>query len=231
MMIPNLDLAAVVIFIASWAGYGYLADASRFSDNNLLHVVNRYRKRWMHQMLKRENRLLDANLIGNLLRSISFLASTSILILFTLMTLFGNKDKVMEVLAMIPFADPASGLLWDAKIFLLAVIFVYSFFKFTWSLRQYNYACVMVGSAPLKDEMLQHHDSFAEAAGQLIANASRHFNLGMRSYYFGLAALSWMLHPWILILATMLVVAVLYRREFRSKTLKAIIHQGALENS
>jgi uncharacterized membrane protein len=50
-----------------------------------------------------------------------------------------------------------------------------------------------------------------------VANrAARHFNTGLRAYYFGLAALAWIIHPIALILASLLVLRELHRREFRS---------------
>jgi uncharacterized membrane protein len=52
--------------------------------------------------------------------------------------------------------------------------------------------------------------------------ATRHFNSGVRAYYFGLAALAGFVHPWLLVGATALVVLVLARREFLSATLAAI---------
>ena len=44
----------------------------------------------------------------------------------------------------------------------------------------------------------------------------------MRTYYFGLAALSWFVHPYLLVALTVAVVLVVYRREFRSRTLETI---------
>ena len=52
--------------------------------------------------------------------------------------------------------------------------------------------------------------------------ANRNFNQGLRAYYFGVAALSWFLHPLLMIVATLAVVYVLHQREFRSRTLDAL---------
>jgi uncharacterized membrane protein len=49
------------------------------------------------------------------------------------------------------------------------------------------------------------------------------FNLGLRAYYFSLALLTWFVHPLVFVVASSWVVAVLYRREFRSRTLKALL--------
>jgi uncharacterized membrane protein len=45
----------------------------------------------------------------------------------------------------------------------------------------------------------------------------------LRAYYFGAAALSWFLHPILMMILTVAVVHVLYRREFTSRTLNAIV--------
>jgi uncharacterized membrane protein len=46
--------------------------------------------------------------------------------------------------------------------------------------------------------------------------------MGLRTYYFSLALLVWFIHPVAFMITTTWVVAVLYRREFHSKTLKAL---------
>ena len=58
-----------------------------------------------------------------------------------------------------------------------------------------------------------------------MVNAARHFNNGLRAYYFGLAALAWFIHPLLLMMATFWVIFVIYRREFRSSTLLAFHDQ------
>jgi uncharacterized membrane protein len=50
-----------------------------------------------------------------------------------------------------------------------------------------------------------------------------HFNLGLRACYFSLALVTWFVHPVVFIVCTAWVVAVLYRREFYSRTLKTLL--------
>ena len=65
-------------------------------------------------------------------------------------------------------------------------------------------------------------NEFAAANASVITLAVLNFNRGLRAYYFGLAVLSWFIHPVLFALATLWVVAVLYRREFMSKTLDCL---------
>jgi uncharacterized membrane protein len=44
----------------------------------------------------------------------------------------------------------------------------------------------------------------------------------MRAYYFGMAAVTWFIQPWLFIAVTTLVVGILYWREFRSTALESI---------
>ena len=212
-----LDAIALAWFVVAWLAYDYFAGRRYSKSRNLMQTVDELRVRWMHNMLKRYNRVSDATLLGNLLRSIAFFASTTILILAGLISVLSAKEEGMLFVEAIPFAQAASVFMWEVKVMLLIMIFVYAFFKLTWSLRQYNYACILVGSAPAPDT-IEDHDNYGTHIGRLICNAGKHFNLGLRGYYFGMAAVSWFVHSVLFIAVTALVVLVVYRREFRSHT-------------
>ncbi len=219
-MMDVQDCAALAFFLLCWIGYTKYTELHGNSENSLLAATNRYRLQWMREMLKRDNRTMDSIMVGNLLRSISFFANTTIFILLGLMTMLGYHDRAASILGTIPFVKPTYGFVWEIKIFLLIIIFIYAFFKYTWSLRQYNYAGIYIVAAPPSRERVEEHDTIAAKGAYLVSNAAAHFNNGLRAYYFGLAALGWFIHPLVLMAATAWVVFVTYRREYRSGTLK-----------
>ncbi len=222
-LMQNMDWqewSALLFFILCWWGYARYAEHDSHADDNLLAITNRYRTQWMREMLKRETRTMDAIMVGNLQRSIAFFANTTIFILLGLMTMLGYHDKAATIIAGIPFAKPMTGFLWELRIFLLIFIFIYAFFKYTWSLRQYNYAGIFIGAAPACDDRPEEHEDVIRRGSYLIGNAAKHFNNALRAYYFGLAALAWFIHPYLFMAATAWVVFVTYRREYRSATLK-----------
>ena len=49
--------------------------------------------------------------------------------------------------------------------------------------------------------------------------AAETFNDGLRAYYFAFAAIGWFFSPVVFVLATGVVVYILYEREFRSEVL------------
>jgi len=133
--------------------------------------------------------------------------------------MLGYHDRFATVMSNIPFANIDTAFTWEMKIFFLILIFVYSFFKYTWSLRQYNYAGIFVSSVPAYFECRDEIDALASKGGFLVGNAAKHFNNGLRAYYFGLAALAWFIHAYCFVAATAWVVYVTQRREYHSSTL------------
>ena len=214
------ELFALAFFLVCWVGYARYAEHENRIDKSLLAITNRYRTEWMREMMKRDNRSVDAIMVGNLQRSITFFASTTIFIVAGLVTMLSYHDRVGAVVGVIPFAKQSNGFFWEMKIFVLIIMFIYAFFKYTWSLRQYNYASIFIGACPAHNERREEHEALAERGGYLVGNAARHFNNALRAYYFALAALAWFIHPYLFMAATALVVCVIYRREYRSGTLK-----------
>lgn len=218
------DWLAVSWFMLCWAGYTSYAERKAKQRDCLSSILHRQRKRWMSEMLARDNRVADAALLANLERNVAFFASSTLIILAGVFTVLSATDKAISIAAELPFAVDAPAAAWEVKLILLTGIFVYAFFKFTWSLRQYGFASVVIGMAPGNGSRERvNPDSFAEEAAQVISRAALAFNLGLRSYYFGLAFLIWFLNPWFFALATTWVVGVLYRREFKSNVLQALV--------
>jgi uncharacterized membrane protein len=217
-----LDIGALVWFLVCALGYKMFADNWR-APVGLMGATARHRLAWMERMLERENRIVDTTLVATMSNSVSFFAQTSIFILGGLIAVLGAQERVREVIADVPFAVAGSAVLWEAKIALLIVIFVFAFFKFTWSLRQFNYLLVLIGAAPLSERIVPWEAAaVARRAARMSDLAVNHFNVGIRAYYFGLAALAWFIHPALFMAASAWVVLVLWRREFRSNTLAAL---------
>src|SRR5271170_1259922 len=114
--ISIFDIIAPIWFLTCWAGYSWLADRLSKSRGSLLVVINGHRLNWMRQMLKRDNRMVDSTLVGNLSRSISFFASTTIFIVLGLFTLLKNREDASGILTHIPYAEPTSPILWEGKV-------------------------------------------------------------------------------------------------------------------
>lgn len=216
-----LDLFALVLFLACFNVYmRYTARKARDTPC-LAWAMHRFRKQWIRTALHRENRIADTNIVANLERNVSFFASTSLLVLAGLLTLFSSSDTVMGVLSDIPFSDQHTRAQWELKVVLLIFLFIYAFFKFTWALRQFGLVSVMIGGAPENDEHPGEQETarHVESISRMASKAAGNFNNGLRTYYFSMAVLGWFINAWWFMALSLLIAFVLYRREFKSDTL------------
>ncbi|MCB1883168.1 MAG: DUF599 domain-containing protein [Geminicoccaceae bacterium] len=214
------DLLAPLLLLLAWIGYVLYADILRIGRGSLMALMHEQRVVWMLRMLERDNRMVDIQIVQVLIQNISFFASSTILIVGGAVAVLGAGDEARMIAAQLPFAQEGPSYLWDLKILLLVVIFVYAFFKFTWALRQFNHVAILIGGIPLNADH-PAAEAHARRLALLATKAADHFNRAMRAYYFGLAALSWFVQPWLLVAASLVVLVVVWRREYRSN---AVLH-------
>ncbi len=139
-----------------------------------------------------------------------------------LIAVLGAAELAVETLAEVPIAVPTTKAVWHGKVLLLIAIFVYAFFKFAWAFRLTNNCSILIGAAPAAPADPARAEAHAERAAAIIGLAAFHLNRGFRGYFFALAALAWFLHPAIFTVVSTWVVLVLYRRDFRSRALRAV---------
>lgn len=224
-----LNLAAGIWFFTAWIGYTQFARRQAKTSHCLSSVLHIYRKNWMLAMLKRENRIADTALIASLERNASFLASTAILIIAGLVTIMASIDKVYLTLSTLPFAhEDMSAYHLQLKVVLLLTVYVYAFFSLTWAMRQYGFSSIVLGAAPgpYDTDIAQiERNRYAVSTAKIVDQAGHSYNYGLRAYYFSLAILPWLFDPWVFIGSTALVVVILYRREFHSRTLRILLRE------
>lgn len=228
-VLPWLDAVAVVAFIAGWAGYAWFARQRAGTHPSILASTNRIRRQWMLQTTYRDVRVVDGVVIQNLSTSPSFFASTTILIIGGLLAVLGTADKASELVKEIPFAARTTDLVFDLKVVLLLVVFIYAFFRFTWSMRQYTFGALLIASAPeakqfeaMGAEAEAKRRAFADKAGRVVGLAAETFNDGLRAYYFAFAGVGWFFSPMVFMLVTAGVVYILFQREFHSDVLDGL---------
>jgi uncharacterized membrane protein len=219
-----LDLVAIAWFLGSWVTYSVTLTLTERRRRGLNSEMNRYRDVWMLQMLGREMRMVDAQIVAALQNGTAFFASTSLIAVGGALTLMRSTDEILQVIAALPFGIRTTPVQWEAKTIGLAIIFVYAFFKFAWSYRLYNYVAIMVGSTPpAQDKETPEATAHAERTGRLCAVAGLHFNRGQRAFFFALGYLGWFISPWLLMATSIVVAAVLWRRQFAADSRRALI--------
>ncbi len=217
--ISILDWGALALFVTLWCSYTWFADFSARSAESLPRVMDFHYRRWMREMLKRDLRMPDALVMSQFVQSSVFFASTAILVIGGLVATLGASEKALEAIASLPFVSPPSKGLWALKVVSLICVFIYAFVKFIWAVRLANYSSVLFNAAPINTA--DKSDDYADELGKMTGLCAKHFNQGLRANFFALAILGWWVNAYVFIFSTCIVLRVLYRREFRSKSLLA----------
>ena len=210
-----LDLAAVGILLVAWFGIGRIIEHPRaWHRPSVTVMMSEFRREWMRQLARRENRIFDSQILGNLRQGSAFFASTSLLAVGSLLTVAGNADLVRAVTeGIVGTGGPVQET--QIKLLSVAVILIEGFLRFVWSNRIFGYCAVAMAAVPEAGH--PRVEAVALQAAELNIRAAYNFNRGLRSLYFGLAALAWTLGPVALLLATAICVGNLLEREFASK--------------
>ncbi|MBU1304432.1 MAG: DUF599 domain-containing protein [Alphaproteobacteria bacterium] len=177
-------------------------------------IMNMQRRRWVANAARRESPF-DAILSGNIMGSVSFLASTSVLLILAVFTVFGQVPALMDALDSLSLDRTYTTLDVQLHLVVMLAMFVMAFFAFTLSLRQFNHYCIMLGAI---DHRHGTSEEEIDAITRMNALGARNFNSGIRSYYFSVAAVSWFISEWLPILACLVTVLILAHREFFSSS-------------
>lgn len=220
-----VSFGCLIWFVFCWAGYTQFARRRAKKTHCIASVLHRHRITWMRRLLYRDHLIADTALLASLERQVSFFASTTILILAALLTLLSTSEKLYLTLTDFPTAYPFSLHEIQARLVLMIAIFIYAFFTFTWSMRQYAFCSVLMGAFPKANPdtpITEQQENHVIYVAKIVDHAGHSYNYGLRSYYFAMATLAWFIHPVLFVGASSLVVIILYKREFHSNTLKVM---------
>lgn len=218
------DLAAVVFILLAYNVIDQVIEhpPARFPSVSV--IMEQYRHDWMREMAGRPQRIFDASIIASLRQGTSFFASASMIAIGGAVAMVGDPTKLQSV---------ASALSIDAQVFLirikvlLVVVFLANaLLKFIWAHRLFGYCAILMASVPNEVTAPGALDRAAQAADVNIS-AARGFNRGLRSIYFALASLAWLLGPAALAVAVVITLGVLIRRDFASGSRRSMMQPGA----
>ena len=207
-----MTLFASVFPIFCWLAYNLAVPFVEQRRPSLSVIMSMQRRRWVANASRRESPM-DAILSGNLMQSVSFLASTSMLLVLAIFAAFGQLPALIRALANFGLANDYSAAEMQVHLLVLLAIFVSSFFAFTLSLRQFNHFCIMLGAisheVPATEEEI-------ESIAMLNSLAAKNFNSGIRAYYFAVPAVAWFASPLLSIVVTLVTTGFIIHREFFS---------------
>ncbi len=218
------DAAAVAALLAAWLGIGWRIEHPSSARPSVSQLMVRYRREWMVQLVTREPRIFDSQVLTNLREGISFFASAVMIAIGGGLALMGDPTSLA---AFVPdlgqgAATTDADEVWRIKLALSLLLLVSAFLAFVWSHRLFGYCAVVMASVPNDVDDPTALPRAAKAA-EINITAARSFNRGLRAVYFAMAALAWLAGALPLAVATLVTCVVLWRREFASNSRQVLL--------
>lgn len=226
-LLPVADWLALAWFFLVWAGYMRFSRSHSVRHPSVHATAKQFRHEWMLKATAREPRVLDGIINQSMSATPSFFSSTSIIVIGGLFAVLGATDKAAELVREIPFAVRTTVLVFDLKVLVLIGIFVHAFFRFSWSMRQYTFVAMLVGAMPHAKDFESgkfDREQHARRAAAMVDLAAETFGDGLRAYYMAFAAMVWFFSPVAFFFATIVVILILFNRDFRSDVLTVLRH-------
>jgi uncharacterized membrane protein len=218
--LPTFDLILLAGLVLGWLFSGWLSEHPTQSRPSVSILMEEYRRDWMRTFVTRQPRIFDATLIDSLRQGTAFFASACMIAIGGGVALIGNAAAVQSLTDELPMAGTGP----DVALKMLPVIgfLANALLKFVWAHRLFGYCSILMAAVPNdpEDPLAFHR---AGQAAEINITAARSFNRGLKSIYFALAALGWLLGPWGLLTGTVLATGILLRREFASHSRRVIL--------
>lgn len=218
-----VDGFAVAFLLLNWVFLGWKIENPSPGYPSTSSLMANYRREWMVQYVSRQPRIFDATILASLRTGTTFFASACMISIGGGLALIGNQEK-LSGLASDFSIESVPSIVWEVKILLVLALLASAFLNFVWSHRLFGYAAVVMAAAPneVDDPMALFR---AKQSGEINITAARSYNRGLRTIYYALACLAWMLGALPLIILTLVTSLVLWRREFASHS-RAVLLEG-----
>ncbi len=217
-----LHLFSVALIFVMWASYGpALRILGHGTLTSQLHVV---RLRWMNMMMhsKRESRVFDGILLGQISSSMSFFGSATLIVLAGLVGALASINHVHASITQMAFFPPISLPVFTIYFAAITLIMALCFFSFTYALRKLAYTLAMIGGLDEAPAVTPQAQVMISQTATVLTESLKSMNNGIRGFYFAVASLFLFAGPMTSIITTLLVSFLLYYRQGLSTEALAI---------
>ena len=216
------DAVAVALILLASAGIGWIIENPPRRRPSVSMLMQDYRRDWMVQFVTRQPRIFDATVIDSLRQGTAFFASACLIAIGGGVALVGNAGTLTRLAERLTLQADMGDI--QLRVLLVVVFLANALLKFIWSNRLFGYCSIIMASVP-NDPMDPLAPHRAGQAAEINITAAKSFNRGLRSIYFALAAMGWLVGAYGLIAATVVSTLVLARREFASQSREVMLQR------
>jgi len=178
--------------------------------NTSIGINNSVRMEWTRNIMQNRRDILAVQTLRNLTMAASFLASTTILVALGLLSYSLTSESLQTFTHTLNRLGSSHPELVLFKFLFLICVFLYAFFNYTLAIRYYNHAAFILN---IPSEHLD--DSQVQRVGRVVNRGALHYTSGMRASYLVIPFSMWLVGPEWLLAGSLILLAVLYRVDFR----------------
>lgn len=214
MILNYFDTVALAFFICCTLLYHifYYYRVARLPTHIFKGKINIIRRTWVANMLKPGNAIVAVQTLRNIHMAASFLASSSIVFIGSILYLVFNIEQTAGIVrgrGTIAIED----YLIFIKLSTLMVMFLLSLLNFSLCIRLLNYLVIMIGASP---------DTIEETMGmsavdyihKMFSTAGMHYTFGIRGFYYTIPLIAWFMGTWLFVALTILVLLLCLKLDY-----------------
>ena len=178
----------------------------RYPMGTAIGITAHARRLWVKEVVQEKRDILAIQTLRNQVMAATFLASTSILICLGLLGAAFRPGVFSEFSHALNLMGTKTEALWMFKLMVLIVLFFFTFFNFTLTIRYYNHAGFMINTFDTHDSALSE-----ENVTQVLDHGALHYTFGMRGFYLSVPTVLWLFGPIWMLMGSLIMIGVLYR--------------------
>ena len=211
MSFPTLmhELAALLASLLMLLGYhAYMRLRARVDPEYSVRAVNqRARRRWVETLMASSGKeIVAVQTLRNSVMACSFMASTAVLLIIGVLNLSSDLDKLGRAWRTINTLAAGGPEVHLLNAMLLTLDFFCAFFFFSMAIRYYNHVGYMINLPADQGEVRFSPDQVTA----FLNRAGNYYSYGTRTFFFCLPLVFWFFGPQYMLLATLVLIAVLY---------------------
>jgi uncharacterized membrane protein len=201
----TLSVALVAVY------YLYLRHRAALDPTYSVHGVNaKARRLWTESVMAGPGKdVMAVQTLRNFIMVGIMMASTASVLIIGTLTLSGQAQAIIRNWDALALLGSQSTHLWILKVILLLVDFIVAFFAYALSMRLATHVLFMINVPPAGYR--DHPELGPQCVGNTLVRAGSFIAIGMRAFLFAIPLVFWLFGALFLVLATIGLVATLYR--------------------
>lgn len=212
--LSSSDIASLIFFISCTLIYHafYYYRVAKLPKNIFKGKINIIRRTWVENMLQSGNAIVAVQTLRNIHMAASFLASSSIVFIGSIIYLIFTIEQTSGIIAGKGTISLPDYLVFF-KLLILMIMFLVSLLNFSLCIRLLNYLVILVGAS---------QDTIAETMGmsavdyitRMFSIAGIHYTFGIRGFYYTIPLIAWFLGTKFFIIFTFLVLLLCLKLDY-----------------